>query len=439
MKPVATDAKELRVIEELKAENQELRLRLEEAEETIAAIRGGLVDALVVEEPQGHRIYTLEGAERPYRLFVEEMQQGAATLHPDGTIAWSNQQLATLLQVPQEKLLGLALLDFVTFESKALYSSLFSQGQSKTGRGECYLHRADGGSLPVFLTFNALPKDCGAAIGVLVTDLTPQKHHEQLASAQKALQSAQVQLQQYARELETRVADRTADLTATNEQLETFIYSMAHDLRAPLRAMSGFSHLLVSDYGQRLDEPAQQMLKRIHASSEFMDKLLLDLLAFGRIARIELELTPVPVEKAWEIALFQCAAEIDHSHAKIISESPLPTVLAHEPTLAQCLANLLSNALKFVAPDVQPRVRFHAEERDTGIRLWLEDNGVGIPDDQTERVFRVFERLHGARYTGTGIGLSIVRKGIERMGGHVGVESSPAGGSRFWIDLQRAH
>jgi signal transduction histidine kinase len=114
-------------------------------------------------------------------------------------------------------------------------------------------------------------------------------------------------------------------------------------------------------------------------------------------------------------------------------------VLAHEPTFGQCLVNLLSNALKFMAPNVRPNVRCCAEDRHEYSRIWVVDNGIGIPTAQHERVFRVFERLHGTRYAGTGIGLSIVRKGIERMGGRVGVESEPGNGSRFWIELRRAN
>jgi signal transduction histidine kinase len=130
--------------------------------------------------------------------------------------------------------------------------------------------------------------------------------------------------------------------------------------------------------------------------------------------------------------------QIENSKAAIQTVNPLPWVRADEVTLGQILANLLSNALKFVPPGTQPRIRFRAESHEARVRLWVEDNGIGIPVDQQGRVFRVFERLHGARYAGTGIGLSIVRKGIERMGGKVGVESEPGKGSRFWIELPRA-
>jgi signal transduction histidine kinase len=274
-----------------------------------------------------------------------------------------------------------------------------------------------------------------------VRDLLEQEKRKQqeLIETQETLKKAQLELRKHATTLEKAVAERTHDLRATNEQLEAFVYSIAHDLRAPLRSMIGYSHLLMDDYAPSLEETAQTLLKRIQASSEFMDKLLLDLLAYGRTARAEIPLAPVEIRKAWEIALFQCATQIEQTSARVETIEPLAAVLAHEATLGQCLANLLSNALKFVAPNVQPEVRCRAEMNGDRIRVWVEDNGLGIPANQHERAFRVFERLHGSRYVGTGIGLSIVRKGVERMGGNVGLESEPGKGSRFWIELAKAN
>lgn len=253
-----------------------------------------------------------------------------------------------------------------------------------------------------------------------------------------ALRDAQARLQEHASQLEQAVAERTAELREASEQLETFVYSVAHDLRGPLRAVTGFAQLLVEDYAEKLDPTARHMLERIQGASEFMDRLVIDLLTFGRVARARIELEPVSVAKAWEQAWFQCAVEAERSRAKVEVIEPLPCVRGHEATLGQMLANLLGNALKFVADGATPEVRLRAEPRGEWVRLWVEDNGIGIAPDQRERVFRVFERLHGTRYGGTGVGLAIVRKGAERMGGRTGVESEPGKGSRFWIELRRA-
>jgi signal transduction histidine kinase len=169
-----------------------------------------------------------------------------------------------------------------------------------------------------------------------------------------------------------------------------------------------------------------------------MDALLSDLLAFSQVAQQRVELTSVKLEIVIESMLFRLQKDIQEKNARVESAGPWPVVLAHEPTLAQVLFNLTSNALKFVSPETAPLVRLRAEEQADFIRVWVEDNGIGIAQDHQEQIFRLFTRLHGEKYPGTGIGLAIVQKGIERMGGRVGVESTPGEGSRFWFELRKA-
>jgi CHASE1-domain containing sensor protein/nitrogen-specific signal transduction histidine kinase len=237
---------------------------------------------------------------------------------------------------------------------------------------------------------------------------------------------------------EQLVLERTAELRETNSQLEAFVYSIAHDLRAPLRAMSGYAYLLEQDAGDKLNEESRRRLGKMKESAALMDRLILDLIAFGRTARAEMELSPVDTEKALQHALAQTSAQRDESRAEVNVIGKLPVVIAHEATLTQALANLVANAMKFVAPGVTPRVTIRHEDAGDRAKVWIEDNGIGIPPNMQERAFRLFERLHGAQYGGTGIGLSIVRKGVERMGGRVGVVSDVGVGSRFWIDLKKA-
>jgi signal transduction histidine kinase len=239
--------------------------------------------------------------------------------------------------------------------------------------------------------------------------------------------------------LERRVAERTAALKETNEQMEAFCYSVSHDLRAPLRAMQGFSQALLEDYEQQLDETGREFARRIVKSAEHMDSLIQDLLAYSRLSRLELKFEPVELDTVMASVLSVLSEEQKRKDARIEVKRPLPQVVGHPATLEQVLTNLISNALKFVAPNVVPRVDVWGEAGDGWVRLWVEDNGIGIEPEFHERIFRVFERLHGAgTYPGTGIGLAIVRKAIERMGGRVGVSSAAGRGSRFWIELQRA-
>jgi len=231
---------------------------------------------------------------------------------------------------------------------------------------------------------------------------------------------------------ERELERRAADLEAALAELESFSYTVSHDLRAPLRAMDGFSRALLEDYAGQLDATGVDYARRIVAAAARMDGLIQDLLAYSRAGRDEFTLSSVSLDDA----LAEAARQVG-SGAELVVAGPLGMALAHPRALVQVLANLLSNAAKFVAPGTPPRVTVSAERRDGKVRLWVEDNGIGIAPEHRERVFRVFERLHGQEaYPGTGIGLAIVRRVMGRMGGTTGVESAPGSGSRFWIECQ---
>jgi signal transduction histidine kinase len=255
--------------------------------------------------------------------------------------------------------------------------------------------------------------------------------------AEAALNLAQAQLRAHAGELEAMVARRTAELAATNQQLETFVYTVAHDLRAPLRAMQGFSELLVEEAAAALSETGRDYANRINQSAQFMEALLSDLLDFSRVSQGLVELTPVDLETVVQSVLARLQTEIQEKDARVNSPGPWPLVLAHQATLSQVLFNLVSNALKFVAPGVGPAVRLRTEAKGEFVRVWVEDNGIGIAPGHREQVFGVFVRLQHEKYPGTGIGLAIVQKGVERMGGRVGVESVAGQGCRFWFELRK--
>lgn len=255
---------------------------------------------------------------------------------------------------------------------------------------------------------------------------------DEIGALAQAFNSMTARLRGLISSLEQRVAERTAEL-------EAFAYSVSHDLRAPLRAMQGFADALLEDYSSQLDSPGQEYARRIVAAAQRMDTLILDLLAYSRLGRAEMRLKPVSLAQVVEEALAQLEAEIKKKDAQMAVEKPLPEAVGHYPTLVQVIANLLSNAVKFVAPGVRPHVRVWAEEQEGQVCLWVEDKGIGIAPEYQERIFRVFERLHGIEaYPGTGIGLAIVKKGMERMGGQVGVESQVGQGSRFWVKLNKA-
>jgi signal transduction histidine kinase len=232
------------------------------------------------------------------------------------------------------------------------------------------------------------------------------------------------------------VEARTAKLRETIEELEGFSYSITHDLRAPLRAMQTFSAILDEESGPQLTPTSRDYLRRIMNASQRMDHLIRDVLAYSRVLRTELRLHPLDLPALIE-GIVQSYPNLQPEKAEVRIEGEFCTVLGNEAALTQCVSNLLTNGAKFVAPGVFPRIRIWSERKGNRVRVWFEDNGIGIDPQYKDRIFSLFQRLN-KEYDGTGLGLSIVRKAVERMGGTVGVESERGVGSRFWLELQSA-
>ena len=242
--------------------------------------------------------------------------------------------------------------------------------------------------------------------------------------------------------LEHTVSDRTAKLRQTVGELEAFSYSIAHDMRAPLRAMQGFAGMLEAELGNNLSAQGADYLRRIKVSANRLDALIQDVLNYSKVLRSDLALVRLNPGKLIS-EIIESYPNLQPDRASITVAEPLHPVMANHAALTQVIANLLGNAVKFVAPGVRPAIRVWSEElapvpgEGRFVKMWFADNGIGVPEGARARIFEMFQRLNPQNsYEGTGVGLAIVRKAIERMGGRVGLEQNPGGGSRFWIVLK---
>ncbi|NOX20754.1 MAG: GAF domain-containing protein, partial [Nitrospirae bacterium] len=236
-----------------------------------------------------------------------------------------------------------------------------------------------------------------------------------------------------------KLRETTKQLEESNRELEAFAYSVSHDLRAPLRAMQGFSEALLEDYSDRLDEMGIEYARRIKEAAERMDNLILDLLTYSRITRTEIRAQPIDLGGIINEVLESLKDYIEEKGAVIEVANNLPKVRATHSIALQIFTNLISNAIKFSKPELPPHIKIYSEtQKGNKVRIYVQDNGIGIPQEHHERIFRIFERLHGVEtYPGTGIGLAIVKRGAEKVGGSVGLESEPGIGSKFWVDMIR--
>ncbi|MFW6108328.1 MAG: PAS domain S-box protein [bacterium] len=358
-----------------------------------------------------------------YRGIVEDATDLICRYRQDCTLTFVNRAYSRYFDRRPEELVGASFLTLLPEGDREAVRRRIA-ALSRDHRVFSHEHRVvgpDGGIRWHHWTNRAVVDDEGRVVEVQAVgrDVTPLREQRQ--------------------RLEELVSERTAELEEVNRELEAFAYSVSHDLRAPLRAIEGFSDALLDDYGDRLDEQGRDVAASIARSARKMQALIDDLLAYSRLGRTEMCLQPVSLQHVAEESYIQLGATIGDAGAEVRIDGPLPAVVGHKATLVQAVTNLLSNAVKFVAPGETPRVRVRAERRDGAIRLWVEDQGIGIAPEDRERIFTVFERLHGDQaYGGTGVGLAIVRRGIERMGGRVGVDSEPGAGSRFWIELPAA-
>ncbi len=391
------------------SELQELRRRLDEAEETLRAIRSGEVDALVVESSKGAQVFTLEGAEHPYRALIEAMHQGAVSLSHDGVVLYCNSGFSGMLKRPHERVVGASALDFVWPPQRAAFAAMLRQASTCASRAEMQFQTGEGELLPVYVALNPLPLADSAALCMVVTDLTEHKQNQ--------------------------------DLQEANQRKDEFLAMLGHELRNPLAGILNGVEVL-TQLGPAEGEIAE-MCGVIQRQGTLMRHIVDDLLDVTRMTRGKIVLKTEPIE------MVQFLRDIADDHRRQLEAEgarlqlmlpPAPVWCEADRTrLSQIIANLLANAAKFLDRTGDITITAWTDPARKRVLVSVRDTGVGMDRATLEKIFQPFMQAESTldrSRGGLGLGLALVKGLVELHGGRVIATSPGIGhGSEFSIEL----
>lgn len=368
-----------------------------------------------------------------YNAIIESSDDAIISKNLDGIIQSWNPAAQRIFGYAPEEAIGKPILMLMPPERENEEAAILERIRN----GERIQHyetvrRCKNGSLvDISLTVSPLRDATGTVVGAskIARDITEN------VRIRKQLEQARSELDANTVELEQRIKERTSSLNEAILQMQEFSYTVSHDLRSPVRAIKGYATAVLDMHLGRLDEKGIEHLKSIIRCSLRMEKLIRDVLTYSRINAAKSESVETDVEKVISETILNYD-EFKPSKLKVTLQKPLLPVMANEMFLIQSLANLFSNAVKFVAPGTAPKVEIWTERRGDRIRIFVKDNGIGIKKEHQGRIFGLFERAHQDKsYEGTGVGLAIARKSVEKMAGTIGIESDGVNGCAFWIEL----
>ena len=390
----------------VRIELDDLRQRLLEAEETLDAIRSGEVDALVVSGPAGEKVFTLEGAEHPYRVLIESMNEGAISLTLGGTILYCNAAFARMVSVPLDQIMGRDVYEFVRPEERESLKRLVRQGNHDAVRAELTLLTTAGDRLPTQFSLNPVKLEKGSSIGVIVTDLSERKRNEQAEAAVK--------------------------------MRDEFLAVASHELRTPLSTLVLRLGLLERHAAKGDIEQVQPSVRRAQDQAERIGNLVDRLLDVSQLAsgRLKLDLTPCDLSEMVQDVTERLSEQASTAGSELrLSVSGGIGARADKFRLEEALSNVVSNAIKYGSG--RP-IDIQLKSKDAKAIMTVQDRGIGIPEEDLSRIFGRFERTAVSRnYGGLGLGLYIASQIVEQHGGTIKAENRSNGGTSFVIEIPR--
>ncbi|MDP1843874.1 MAG: ATP-binding protein [Sediminibacterium sp.] len=408
-------------ITHLKKENEALQLRLTQAEELLEAIQNGDVDAIVMNGLGGEKIFSLNSAETPYRVLIEKMSEGAVIISQDGVILYCNQRFADMFQESMEQIIGSDFLRFIDSNELPEYGLLLKSGVSQGFSKELKFTSKHKKTSFFYLSFSPLPLEIMRNIYLIVTDITELKEKENKI---KILNT----------NLEEKILERTLQLEASNKELESFSYSVSHDLRAPLRAVNSYAQIMIENHGKNVDEDGLNLLESIRYNGEKMGRLIDELLSFSKLGRKELELETVNMDQLIKRVITDLG-EGNSIHAAI-KLSPLPFVQSDNSMLYLIFYNLLSNAIKYSSKKEYPVIEVFSQQKNNKEVFVVKDNGAGFDMQYADKLFGIFQRLHSQKeFEGNCVGLATVHRIITKFGGIIWAEAKENEGATFYFTL----
>lgn len=359
------------------------------------------------------RTHELAESEKKYKTIVETPLVAIYLANADSTISYVNDKFLQLTQYSKKEIINKKkMIEFVAENDKAFAEERIRRRQTE------YI-------APDLLEISLLKKD-GTSFTALLSAARIYDSKGKLSNYLGAF---------------IDISDRKIiedKLIEINRQLEEFTYSASHDLKAPLRAIHGFATALLEDYNNKLDKTGIDYIKRIIFASQKMDSLINDLLQYSRLSRMDINLSPIDIYPIISGVISDLKGEIESKNVEILISKSLPKVIANNVLLTQVMHNIISNAIKFIKKDTKPIIKIWSEDKGNYARIYIQDNGIGIKKEYHEKIFKIFEKLHGIeQYPGTGIGLAIAKKATEKMQGYIGVESEENCGSKFWLEFTK--